>query len=137
MEPLNPGAGLAFADPAIGKLLWTESLIEASLFREWIVNIGRRDARSRTAHLLCELALRREIAGLGPRAGFALPMTQEQLGDALGLTAVHVNRTLKTLQAETLIRRSKRAVMIADWDGLSAVGDFTSNYLHRPAVPHG
>lgn len=121
---------LAFSDPQIGRMLWTESLIEAALFREWVTNIGRRDARSRTAHLLCELALRQENAGLGARGDFELPMTQEQLGDALGLTAVHVNRTLKTLQGQGLIERSKRAVMIADWAGLSEAGDFTTSYLH-------
>ena len=121
---------LAFRHPAIGKALWRESLVEASLFREWIANIGRRDARARVAHLLCELAVRREAAGLGPRDCFELPMTQEQLGDALALTAVHVNRTLRVLTADGLIGRSKRAVTIADWPGLRATADFNENYLH-------
>ena len=121
---------LAFLHPAIGKALWRESLVEASLFREWIANIGRRDARSRVAHLLCELAVRRENADLGSRRSFELPMSQEQIGDALALTAVHVNRTLRALEAEGLIRRSKRAVMIADWPVLRAAADFNENYLH-------
>ena len=121
---------LAFQRPAIGKVLWTQALIESSLYREWIANVGRRDARARTAHLLCELAIRQEHAGLGPRESFELPMTQEQLGDALGLTAVHVNRTLKSLQNDGLIHRSKRALTVADWSGLSQVADFTTQYLH-------
>jgi len=121
---------LAFAHPSLGRALWRESLIEASIFREWVANIGRRDARSRTAHLLCELAMRREAAGLGARATFELPMTQEQLGDALGLTAVHINRTLKTLHDEGLIARSKRSVSVADWGKLRDAADFTSGYLH-------
>lgn len=121
---------LAFRHPAIGKALWRESLVEASLFREWIANIGRRDARARLAHLLCELAVRREAAGLGSRHVFELPMTQEQLGDALALTAVHVNRTLRALEADRLIHRTKRAVTIADWPRLSAVADFDETYLH-------
>ncbi|TPG22768.1 Crp/Fnr family transcriptional regulator [Sphingomonas koreensis] len=121
---------LAFRHPNIGKALWRESLVEASLFREWIANIGRRDARARVAHLLCEMAVRREAAGLGSRAHFELPMTQEQLGDALALTAVHVNRTLRVLEADGLIERSKRAVTVADWSRLRAVADFNENYLH-------
>jgi CRP-like cAMP-binding protein len=120
----------SFTHPAIGKAFWRESLTEASIFREWVANIGRRDARSRTAHLLCELATRREAAGLGPRDTFELPMTQEQLGDALGLTAVHVNRTLKGLHDDGLITRSKRSVSVGDWGRLRDVADFTSGYLH-------
>jgi CRP-like cAMP-binding protein len=121
---------LAFRHPAIGKALWREALVEASLFREWITNIGRRDARARVAHLLCELAVRREAAELGSRQAFELPMTQEQLGDALALTAVHVNRTLRALEADGLIRRSKRAVMVGNWPRLRAAADFDPQYLH-------
>ncbi|TPG39642.1 Crp/Fnr family transcriptional regulator [Sphingomonas koreensis] len=121
---------VALEHPPIAKALWHESLVEASIVREWVANIGRRDARARTAHMLCELAVRREAAGLGSRESYELPMTQEQLGDALGLTSVHVNRTLKALQAEGAIRRNKRSVGIADWRTLQQIGDFTSNYLH-------
>ncbi|WP_332788358.1 Crp/Fnr family transcriptional regulator [Sphingomonas sp. GB1N7] len=120
----------ATTHPSIAKALWRETLVEASLMREWIVNVGRRDARARTAHMLCEMAMRREHAGLGPRETFDLPMTQEQLGDTLGLTAVHVNRTLKALETGGLIKRHKRSVTVADWRGLQQVGDFTSGYLH-------
>lgn len=121
---------LAFRHPTIGKALWREALVEASLFREWITNIGRRDARARVAHLLCELAVRHEAAELGSRRSFELPMTQEQIGDALALTAVHVNRTLRVLEADGLIRRSKRAVMVGDWRRLRAAADFDPQYLH-------
>ena len=126
---------LAYRYPEIGKALWLESLIEAATFREGVVNVGRRDARTRTAHLLCELAVRREAAGLGPRGSYELPMSQEQIGDALGLTSVHVNRTLKTLEAEGLIARTKRAVTVADWEGLRRAGDFTPHYLHLHQKP--
>ena len=121
---------LSFAHPNVGKALWRESLIEASIFREWVANVGRRDARARTAHMICELATRREASGLGTRESYELPMTQEQLGDALGLTAVHVNRTLKGLHDEGLITRSKRSVSVGDWGRLRDVADFTSGYLH-------
>lgn len=121
---------VATTHPPIAKALWQETLVEAAIMREWVANVGRRDARSRTAHMLCELAMRREHAGLGPRETFDLPMTQEQLGDALGLTAVHVNRTLKTLEGEGLITRNKRSVTVADWRALQRAGDFTAAYLH-------
>jgi CRP-like cAMP-binding protein len=121
---------LAFRHPSIGHALWRESLVEASLFREWIANIGRRDARARVAHLLCEIAVRREAAGLGGRDRFELPMSQEQIGDALALTGVHVNRTLRALEIDGLIARSRRAISVIDWQGLRAVADFDESYLH-------
>ena len=127
---IDPLLDLCFARPTIGRAVWREALAEGSIFREWVANVGRRSARARTSHLLCEMALRNENAGLGERTSFELPMTQEQLGDALGLTAVHVNRTLKVLQDDGLIARSKRAVTITDWGALSQVADFTSGYLH-------
>lgn len=126
---------LAFDRPRVGRALWFEALVEASLFREWVVNVGRRDARARVAHMLCELALRCEAAGLGERGTFELPMTQEQLGDVLGLTAVHVNRTLKMLSADGLITRSKRSVVVGDWEKLRRAADFRSGYLHLEEHP--
>lgn len=130
MIPIEDVIAVTLAHPAITKALWRETLVEAAIMREWVANVGRRDARARTAHMLCEMAVRREAAGLGPRETFDLPMTQEQLGDTLGLTAVHVNRTLKTLESDGLITRNKRSVTVANWRELRSVGDFTSNYLH-------
>jgi CRP-like cAMP-binding protein len=128
--PVEAVQKLAFDRPTVGRAMWYETLVDASIFREWTLNVGRRDSLTRTAHLLCEFALRLETAGLGEQCAYELPMTQEQLADALGLTSVHVNRTLKALTAEGLIERSKRSVKIADWKRLAAVGDFDSNYLH-------
>lgn len=133
--PAEQLLALCYRYPEIGKALWLESLVEAAIFREWVANVGRRDARARTAHLLCELATRREAAGLGPRGNYELPMSQEQIGDALGLTSVHVNRTLKLLEAEGLIARTKRAVVVADWNGLRRAGDFNATYLHLSDMP--
>lgn len=132
MVPIEDLLAVATTHAAITRALWRETLIDGAITREWVANIGRRDARARTAHILCEMAVRREYAGLGSRETFDLPMTQEQLGDALGLTAVHVNRTLKTLENEGLITRSKRSVTIASWKGLRSAGDFTTSYLHLP-----
>jgi CRP-like cAMP-binding protein len=121
---------LATARPNVAIAMWLDTLIDGSIFREWIANVGRRDARSKTAHILCEFALRQERAGLAARGRYDLPMTQEQLGDALGLTLVHVNRTLKALEQAGLISRKRRSVTISDWNGLRAAGDFDPAYLY-------
>jgi CRP-like cAMP-binding protein len=115
----------------VGHAMWIDTLVDASIFREWIANIGRRDARTRVAHLLCEFAVRLRLAGLGQGSFYELPMTQEQLADATGLTSVHINRTLKTLEKEGLIERpNPRAILLGDWRRIAEVGDFDSNYLH-------
>ena len=117
--------------------MWFDTLVDSAIFSEWVANVGRRDARTRVAHLLCEFALRLKVAGLGDEVGYQLPMTQEQLGDTTGLTSVHVNRTLKQLESEGLIERvSPRAISIGDWERLADVGDFDSHYLHlHPSAP--
>jgi CRP-like cAMP-binding protein len=120
---------LAFAHPSIGKLLWTDTLIDASIAREWVVNVGRRDARTRILHLMCELYERQRSAGLAPEDGFELPLSQEQLGDATGLTAVHVNRTLRSLGHDGLFDREKRSVRITDLTAMKAQADFDDAYL--------
>jgi CRP-like cAMP-binding protein len=121
---------LALARPAVGRAMFTITLIEASIFREWIVNVGRRPAASRVAHVLCELAVRLEAQGLADAHGYVLPMTQEQLADVTGLTSVHVNRTLKALEGQGLIKRDKRRVSFPDLHALREVGDFNRRYLH-------
>jgi CRP-like cAMP-binding protein len=122
---------LAFERPRVGMAMWFDTLVDASVFREWIANVGRRDAHTRIAHLLCEFSLRLKVAGLGEATNYELPMTQEHIADCTGLTSVHVNRTLKLLEAENLIgRRNARTVTIGDWNKLADAGDFDSNYLH-------
>ena len=123
---------LAFERPAVGRALWHDTLVDGSIFREWIANVGRRDARTRISHLLCEFALRLEAAGLGNHMEWELPMTQEQLADCTGLTSVHVNRMLQTLGKDGLISRTRRAVIVNDWKALADAGDFESTYLHLP-----
>jgi CRP-like cAMP-binding protein len=112
--------------------MWVDTLVDASIFREWIANVGRRDAKTRIAHLLCEFSMRLQHAGLGDETGYEMPMSQEQLGDATGLTPVHVNRMIKELEADGLIERATpRAIQIGDWRKLADFGDFDSNYLHH------
>ena len=121
---------LARARPGIGQAILVNILVDASIFREWILNVGRRAAPARLAHVLCELGVRLEAQGLAHEHGYQLPMTQEQLADVVGLTAVHVNRTLKALEANGLIKRDRRQVSFPDWQALRDVGDFNQRYLH-------
>lgn len=119
--------------PKIGKALWRDTLVDASIFREWVLNVGQRDAKSRIAHMLCEFAVRREAAGLGTPERFDLPMSQEHIGDATGLTTVHVNRMLMALANDGVIERDKRDIRITDWDRMRRVADFNAKYLHMAA----
>jgi CRP-like cAMP-binding protein len=131
MIPREEIERLALERPALARAMWTDTLVDGSIFREWVANVGRRDARTRIAHLLCEFSLRLKVAGLGEQSDYELPMTQEQLADATGLTPVHVNRTIKSLENDALITRtSARAVTIGNWQRLAEAGDFDSTYLH-------
>ena len=119
--------------PTVAEALWRDTLIDASVFREWVLNVGRRDAKARIAHMLCEFAARREAAGLGSPERFELPMTQEQIGDATGMTSVHVNRMLHELGHEGVIVRHQREVQIIDWARMRRIADFDPAYLHAAA----
>ena len=125
---------LIAARPTISAALWHETMIEASVFREWVLNVGRRDARSRIAHMLCEFAARCEAAGLGAQERLRLPMTQEHIADATGLTAVHVNRMLSALRAEGVISGAGKYLQIADPARMREVADFDPAYLHLAAA---
>lgn len=128
--PLSAMRATSEMRPAVARALWRDSLIDGSIFREWILNVGRRDARTRIAHLLCEMIYRREGARAAePYRHFLLPMSQEQIADATALTPVHVNRMLQHLEAERLIERDRRTFRIRDWTALCRVADFDPSYL--------
>jgi CRP-like cAMP-binding protein len=122
---------LADKSPSIRLAMWIDTLVDASIFREWVVNVGRRDSRARIAHLLCELVVRMKKIGLGDGKTFDFPLTQEQLADATGLTAVHTNRTLQSLRKDGLIQLSARSLSVLDWERLREVADFEDLYLHQ------
>ena len=119
--------------PNIATALVRDILIDASIFREWILNLGRRDAKTRIAHMLCEFITRSMAAGMGTPQRLELPFTQEEIGDATGLTPVHVNRMLKTLTEEGLIRRENRRLVVPDWPCFQRVAGFNEAYLHAAA----
>ncbi|ALH79810.1 hypothetical protein AN936_05360 [Sphingopyxis macrogoltabida] len=117
--------------PGLARAVLVDILIEASIGREWLLNIGRRNALTRLAHLLCELLYRVEQIAGETIGNFELPLTQEQLADLLGLTPVHINRTLRELEKEGAIRRVSRRVSIADIATLHRIAQFSDIYLHR------
>ena len=116
--------------PRLGDLFWRDTLIDAAVFRQWIVGLGRREARGRIAHLLCELLVRLRAVDLVKDHIFDLPVTQAELGDALGISTVHVNRVLQELRGEGLIPLQGGTVKVLDWEGLQVAGEFDPTYLH-------
>jgi CRP-like cAMP-binding protein len=133
--PLKDLQDLAAQYPELQNALWVESLVDLSITSEWVSNVGRRDARSRIAHLLCEFATRLRGAGMSPERSFTLPMSQEQIADATGLTSVHVNRTLQELGRSDLIRRQGRSITVPEWQALARVADFNPAYLSVAQSP--
>jgi CRP-like cAMP-binding protein len=116
--------------PRIGRALWKDTLIDAAIFREWMASIGRRSAYQRIAHLMCELATRMDAVRLEKGSSYDWPITQSELGDALGLSTVHVNRTLQELRADGLITLRGSTLVIHSRERLANVGEFTPEYLH-------
>lgn len=114
----------------LGRLLWRATLVDAAVSREWVVNVGRRTAYQRTAHLLCEMAQRLRSAGLANGHAYELPLTQVELADALGLTPVHVNRTLQWLRGERLIEFGGGTLTVRNWRQLTHAAGFDPAYLH-------
>lgn len=130
MVPVEALLQVCFARPQIGLAVWTASLLDAAIQRELTASIGQRDARGRIAHFLCEFGVRTELAGLGRRTEYVLPMTQDHLADLLGITSIHINRSIRQLDSEGLLVRAQREVRIMDFSALATIGDFRPDYLH-------
>jgi CRP-like cAMP-binding protein len=118
------------ARPDIADALLRHTLIDSSIYREWIVSIGRRSSLERVAHMICECFVRMRALGLAKQADFELPLAQAELCDSTGLSLVHVNRTLKELRRLELIRTIAKVHSIRDWDMLQEAADFDPGYLH-------
>lgn len=116
--------------PRITAAFWRETLVDASVFREWLLNIGRREAYTRMAHLLCEFLVRLKAVGLTTDHTFNLHITQIELADAVGTSNVHVNRVLQALRANGLIQTKGTQITIPDWERLKEAGEFDPLYLH-------
>ncbi|WP_447556368.1 Crp/Fnr family transcriptional regulator [Vreelandella sp. EE22] len=116
--------------PRLAAALWRETLVHASLFREWLLNNGQRGAYSRIAHLICEIMLRLKAVGLTDEQTFNMPVTQAELADATGLTPVHVNRVMQALRSDGLISTRKQQVTLPDWEKICQAAEFDPLYLH-------
>ncbi|MCJ2079843.1 Crp/Fnr family transcriptional regulator [Methylobacterium sp. J-090] len=116
--------------PNITKAFWWCALVDEAVLREWLVNIGGRPPNQRIAHLLCELHTRLEAVGCVTDNSFSFPFTQIDLADTMGLSNVHVNRTIRELKALGLITLKQRTLTILDVDRIKAYCHFTPNYLH-------
>jgi biotin operon repressor len=112
-------------------------LIDASTFREWIVSLGSRDAYSRIGHLICEMFLKLKAVGLTNGNSFNFPITQGEIGDATGLSTVHVNRSIMELRKEGLIILEKGRCTIPDLRRLEEAAKFDPTYLHLTGARRG
>lgn len=116
------------------RALWWATLVDEAVMREWIVNLGARPADQRVAHLLVELLHRLRSVGLATDKGYALPLSQEKLGECTGLSAVHVNRVLTRLREAGLVTFQRHRVAVDDLDALTAMAGFDPSYLHLDKV---
>jgi CRP-like cAMP-binding protein len=116
--------------PRLGDIFWRDTLIDAAVFRKWMMGIGRKSAYARIAHLLCEVSVRMKSVGLADGHVCELPLTQAEIGDSLGLSTVHVNRSLQELRGNSLITLRGHLLTIQDWIGLKKAGEFDPTYLH-------
>lgn len=116
--------------PEARKLLWRQTLVQGAIFREWLVRNSNQPAQAAFAHLLCEMYTRADAAGLVEDNCFDLPITQQFVADALGLTTVHVNRTFQLLKQSGTFEWQGRQFRMIDFDRLSRIADFKANYLH-------
>jgi CRP-like cAMP-binding protein len=123
-------AAAAAAHPQLSEALLRETVINAEIARQWVVNVGGRSAYERIAHLLCELCARMDAAGMGDAGLYPFPFTQQIIGDAQGLSMVHVNRVFQQLKANKLIDVRARRLRILDASGLSKAALFDPRYLH-------
>lgn len=116
--------------PQIARALMWATLVDEATLREWLVNIGQRDAEHRIAHLFCEVHLRLKSVGLADGGEFELPISQVEIGDTMGISAVHVNRSLQSLRAKNLIVLRNGRLVIPDLERLHRMSGFNPNYLH-------
>jgi CRP-like cAMP-binding protein len=121
---------LIFNNDRLTRALWWVTLQDEAVLRRWVVNVGRRDAYERIAHIFCEIHARMTLIGRVDDDRLTLPLTQDELADATGLTAVHTNRTLQRLRQENLIEIGGGSLRILDVNALREAGGFDPKYLH-------
>lgn len=116
--------------PRVAKALWWSTLVDEAILRTWLANVAHRASGCRLAHLLCELRLRLEIVGLADKHQMRLPLTQEELGDALGISNVHISRVFQKLREQDLVLTKNRSLIFPDLARLEDFAEFNADYLH-------
>ena len=119
------------ANPNLAEVLWRDTLIDSAIFREWIVNVGQRPAASRLAHTVVELRMRLAVTGRAAGDTFEMPLTQEQISEALGITPVHANRIIKQLRDDGIVDINRGRVTVLDEAKLADLAQFDDRYLHQ------
>lgn len=125
---------LLASNPAVANAFWSLALAENAILTSWAASMGRRSALERLAHRLCELLVRLAAVGRVDGHDYDLPLTQEQIADMVGLTPVHVNRTLQVLRTMKLVTVQHRRAVIHDWAALCALCRFDPGYLHLETI---
>lgn len=126
---------LSETHPHLTRMLWLATLIDAAIHRQWLVVKGALDSLGEAAHLLCELHVRHQIAGLVEDGGFSLPLTQQDFGDALGKSVVQTNRVIQTMRQLGLISWQAQRVTVLNWAGLAELAEFDPTYLSLHVEP--
>jgi CRP-like cAMP-binding protein len=121
--------------PHLTRLFWLMTLIDAAAHRQWIISLGRRSKLGAAAHLFCEMFVRLRAAGLADADSCPLPLTQQDLGDALGMSLVHANRSLRSLRTRGLATLRNGRLTVLDWDGLVKLAEFDPTYLNLEQEP--
>lgn len=119
--------------PALARSLWWCSLVDEGTLREWIVNMGQRRPAQRIAHMICELNVRMRVVNLTNSDTFIFPLTQAEIGDSMGLSTVHVNRSLKELRQAGYVSIRDQKIVIPDIQRLIEFAAFDPAYLHLKA----
>lgn len=117
-------------EPHLTRILWLSTVIDGAIHREWIVAMGRKSRKSHLAHIVCELFLRLKVVDQTRGMSFALPLTQLELADVLGISLVHLNKTLQTLRRDAVLTWVNRTVTIENWDDLARIAQFDPTYLN-------
>jgi CRP-like cAMP-binding protein len=114
--------------------LWRETLIDAAILRQWVVNLGQREGVARVAHVLCELTMRLSAVGLFRDYSLSIPWTQADVADATGMTPIHANRVIQDLRSRGLVQWEGKHVKILRWEPLVHVAGFSADYLHLKRI---
>jgi CRP-like cAMP-binding protein len=123
--------------PQLSQVFWRDTFVRLAILREWVTNLGRRDAMAKVAHVVCELALRLQGVDLAHDLCFAIPWTQTDLADACGISSVHANRVVQELRRLGLVEWDSRKVRIRNWDAMTKIGDFSDEYLRLSRSVNG